>query len=155
MRAKWTGRIHREWMRAVLRKKPHLKEKIRRTRKLMDQNVLGCRVRGYERWEGRLYLPDVDDRHVLAAGLACVADLIVTNNGKDFPDYLLRPFGIRAVTPDQFLLSLWDSGVVMAAVREHRASMKMPAMSVEQYRHALAHNKLPGLANGLSKWNDV
>ena len=50
LRAKWTGRIHREWIRAVLRQVPSvLPGNLLRTRQLMDQHVRGCRVRGYER----------------------------------------------------------------------------------------------------------
>jgi hypothetical protein len=68
LRVKWTGRIHREWTRAVLRKRPNIKRAdLLRTCRLMDQHVRGCRVRGYERWEQRLKLPDANDRHVLAA----------------------------------------------------------------------------------------
>jgi hypothetical protein len=48
LRAKWTGRIHREWIRAVLRQRPDLRLALQRTRRLMDQHVRGCRVRGYE-----------------------------------------------------------------------------------------------------------
>ncbi|MFO0811284.1 MAG: hypothetical protein U0746_21860 [Gemmataceae bacterium] len=48
--AKWTGRIHREWVRAVLRRNPTIdRHSLGRTRRLMDENVRGCRVRGYER----------------------------------------------------------------------------------------------------------
>src|SRR5215471_15991832 len=73
LRAKWTGRIHREWMRAVLRRRPELdRAALQRTCRLMDQHVRGCRVHGYQRWERRLTLPDPDDRHVLVGALACV-----------------------------------------------------------------------------------
>src|SRR4051794_24487770 len=95
VRAKWTGRIHREWMRAVLRgRSGTTRQSLARTRRLMDLHTPGCRVHGYERWERRLTLPDEKDRHVLAAALACVADVIVTFNVKDIPAESLAPFGI-------------------------------------------------------------
>src|SRR3982751_645976 len=66
LRAKWTGRIHREWIQAVLRQRPdRSRAALLRTRRLMDQHVRSCRVRGYQRWEQRLTLPDANDRHVL------------------------------------------------------------------------------------------
>src|SRR5690349_1435149 len=101
LRVKWTGRIHREWIRAILRRRPELRSALLHTRRLMDQHVRGCRVRGYQRWEPRLApLPDENDRHVLAAALACVADAIVTFNIRHFPADVLRPFGVVAVVPD-------------------------------------------------------
>src|SRR5438045_2178509 len=79
LRAKWTGRIHREWIRAVLRDHPTVSRNyLLESRRRMDRYVLGSRVQGYQRWEQRLTLPDANDRHVLAAALACVADVIVT-----------------------------------------------------------------------------
>src|SRR3954465_4659839 len=126
LRAKWTGRIHREWMRAVLRQRPDLRPALQRTRRLMDRHVRGCRVRGYERWEQKLTLPDPDDRHVLAAALACVADVIVTFNTKDFPPSALAPFGVTAVTPDAFVGMLMDFGFAPAVAHEHRTSLTSP-----------------------------
>src|SRR5260370_23458158 len=118
LRAKWTGRIHREWIRAVLRQRPGLRAALSRTRHLMDRHVRGCRVRGYERWEQRLTLPDVNDRHVLAAALACVADAIVTVNTTDFPPAILTPFHVVAVEPDTFVYQLLGSGIVTSAAAE-------------------------------------
>jgi hypothetical protein len=149
-RAKWTGRIHWEWIRAVLRQRPELRDRLRRTRQLMDEHVRGCRIRGYERWEERLSLPDPDDRHVLAAALACVADVIVTFNTTDFPAQVLQPFGIIAVHPDTFALQLLETGIVVEAATEHRASLKRPPLSVSEYINALANNQLPATAAALA-----
>lgn len=151
VRAKWTGRIHREWIRAIRRQRPDVPlSNLMRTRRLMDQHVRGARVRQYERWERRLTLPDPNDRHVLAAALACVADVIVTFNTDDFPISILSPFGVEAVTPDMFLIQLLSTGVVVSAVAEHRASLRNPAMSVAEYLDSLRRNKLPGTAAALS-----
>jgi hypothetical protein len=151
LRAKWTGRIHREWTRAVRRNRPNIKRAdLLRTCRLMDHHVRGCRVRGYERWEQRLKLPDANDRHVLAPALACVADAIVTFNGGDFPTAILGPFGVVAAEPDTFVCQLLESGIVVSAAADHRASLKRPAMSVAEYLDALRRNRLPGAASALS-----
>lgn len=149
LRARWTGRIPREWIRAVLRQRPELREALRRTRQLMDQHVRGCRVRGYERWDERLTLPDADDRHVLAAALAWVADVIVTFNTTDFPAAVLGAFGISAVEPDTFAFQLLESGIVAQAAAEHRASLQQPPLSVAEYLDALVHHKIRLVKNSL------
>jgi hypothetical protein len=147
LRAKWTGRIHTEWIRALLRQRPDLlRGDLLRTRRLMDRHVRGCRVRGYERWEQRLTLPDPHDCHVLAAAIACVADVIVTFNLSDFPPDVLSPFGIAAVSPDSFAIQLAESGIVVSAAAEHRANCTRPPFSPEEYLEALRRNRLPATA---------
>jgi hypothetical protein len=113
----------------------------------MDRHVRGCRVRGYERWEQRLTLPDPDDRHVLA----CVADAIVTFNTSDFPAAHLTAFGIVAVEPDTFVCQLMESGIVEAAAADHRASLTRPPMSAPEYLAALVRNRLHGAAAALAQ----
>ena len=151
LRVKWTGRIHREWMAAVLRQRPELRIALRRTRQLMDRHVRGCRVRGYQRWEQRLMLPDANDRHVLAAALACVADVIVTFNISDFPPAALNPFHVTAVEPDTFVYQLLESGIVESAAADHRASLTRPTLSASEYLDALVRSRLPGTAAALTR----
>jgi hypothetical protein len=115
----------------------------------MDRHVRGCRVRGYQRWEQRLTLSDWNDRHVLAAALACVADIIVTFNTADFPAAVLGPFGIVAVEPDTFVCHLLETGIVTSAAADHRASLQRPAMSAPDYLDALVRNRLPAAAAAL------
>ena len=146
-RAKWTGRIHREWIRAVLRQRSGLaRAALLRTRRLMDAHVLGARVQGYQRWERRLRLPDPDDRHVLAAAVVCAADVIVTFNTGDFPSSVLGPFCIQAVTPDTLVYQLQESGIVVPAAAEHRASLTRPVLSPGEYLDHLRRNGLPAAA---------
>ncbi|SRR5258708_24376 len=67
------------------------------------------------------------DRHVLAAAVACHAQIIVTQNLKDFPQRYLAPFNIKAQAPDEFLTHLFYSGpkevteiIVNQAMELHR-----------------------------------
>jgi predicted nucleic acid-binding protein len=51
-------------------------------------------------------LPDENDRHVLATALAAEATVLCTSNTKDFPDSIVKAFGIDVATPDQLLSQL-------------------------------------------------
>jgi hypothetical protein len=48
------------------------------------------------------------DRHVLAAATHAKAKVITTANLKDFPVAALRPHGVDAVSPDDFLMDMLD-----------------------------------------------
>ena len=51
---------------------------------------------------------DPKDRHVLAAAVTAKADVIVTNNLKDFRENDLDSWNIKAQSPDDFLSALFD-----------------------------------------------
>jgi hypothetical protein len=65
-------------------------------------------VAGWEELEPEIHLPDADDRHVVAVAIRGGAQGIVTANAKDFPAAALRPLGLEAVHPDDFLLDQLD-----------------------------------------------
>lgn len=140
-RAKWSAAVHEEWICALLRKRPDLsREKLERTRRLMDLHAADAIVTGYEDLIEGLQLPDPDDRHVLAAAIRGQADVIVTMNLRDFPAHILGQFGIEPQHPDEFIRCLLDlaPGLVAEAARDHRESLKNPPKSIEQYLDALA-----------------
>jgi predicted nucleic acid-binding protein len=104
-RAKWSATVHEEWIGALLRRRPDLsREKLERTRMLMDLHATDALVTGYEDLIEGLRLPDPDDRHVLAAAIRARADVIVTANLRDFPPSTLGQFGIEPQHPDEFIL---------------------------------------------------
>jgi PIN domain-containing protein len=147
LRAKWTARIHAEWIEAVIRDQPGLdRTRLERAANLMNSAVLDCLVSGYEPLEaGLTSLPDASDRHVLAAAIHCGAQEIVTFNLKDFPDDVLRPYGIRSIHPDAFVEHLLDLNLeaVCEAVRRIRRRLTNPPRSAEEMlsnyeRHGLA-----------------
>lgn len=75
-------------------------------------------VTEWEELVSTIYLPDPDDRHVVAAARAGRADVIVTDNLADFPPAAL-PASIARQSLDDFLLDLLDlhPGQVVTAVR--------------------------------------
>src|SRR5204862_7263285 len=99
---------------------------------------------------GRLLLPQANDRHVLAAALACVADALVTFNTRDFPPDTLRPFGVAAVEPDRFVVQLLERSLVVVTAAEHRTSLTRPSLSVTEYLNAFRRNRLPATAAALA-----
>ena len=144
-RAKWTDRIHDEWIGAVLRERPGLKVSLERTRELMNAHVRDCLVVGFESLIETLALPDPSDRHVLAAAITAHADLIVTKNLNDFPADRLAPFRIGAEHPDAFVRNLFDvdEATAIAAIAQHRASLQNPPKSVDEYLDTLLAMELP------------
>ena len=151
-RARWTDQIHDEWIRNVLANRPDLKsEQLERTRQLMNAHVQDCLINGYEGLMPALELPDLDDRHVLAAAILGRCDVIVTFNLKDFPNPILKPYGIDAQYPDTFLLFQLDlaPGKFLKAVHKHRARLKNPPLSQEQYLETLLRQGLSQLVQAL------
>lgn len=151
-RAKWSAAVHEEWIRALLRKRPDLtREKLERTRMLMDRHAMDAVVTGYEELIQDLYLPDPDDRHVLAAAIRGRADVIVTSNLRDFPAEALRPYGIKAQHPDEFVLNLLDlsAGVVVGAARDHLESLRNPPKTIQEYLDTLEAQALTKTVSAL------
>jgi hypothetical protein len=144
-RAKWTDAIHDEWTRAVLRHRPDLRrERLERTRALMEVAVPDARVEGYEGLVARLTLPDADDRHVLAAAIHVGASVIVTANLADFPAAVLAPFGCAAQHPDAFVCQLIAESAerVCGAVRLQRGSLRSPPKTAREYLSTLERQGL-------------
>ncbi len=146
VRAKWTDRIHSEWIEAVTRDRPDLdRARLQRAAQLMNAAVLDCLVMGFESLEAGLSgLPDCDDRHVLAAAIHCGAQEIVTFNLKHFPKETLRPYGVCAIHPDAFIEHLLDlnAEVVCEAVRRIRRRLVNPPRTAEEIIESYERNGL-------------
>lgn len=156
-RARWTERIHDEWIRAVLLRYPDKAEALARTRQLMNNAVPDCLVDGYEAIAQGITLPDPDDVHVLAAAIRCGASVIVTFNLKDFPAEVLAQYGIEAQHPDEFadyLFDLHPAAVVEAASRQ-RASLKHPPLDVDRYLDNLLRQGLTQTVKNLAGYRSV
>ena len=154
-RAKWSADVHEEWISSLLKKRRDLtRDKLERTRMLMDQHAVDALVTGYEDLIPGLQLPDPDDRHVLAAAIRGHADVIVTINLRDFPSDTIGPFGIEAQHPDEFILHLLDlaPGAVVAAAQDHRQSLKNPPKTVAEYLETLERQGLTQTVSALREY---
>jgi len=142
----WSKEIHDEWTHSLLRNRPNLKrENLERTRREMDYHFPDGLVRGYEFIIPTLTLPDPGDRHVLAAAIHVKAKYIVTLNLKHFPKTALEPYGIEAVSPEEFVLQLIqnDPNHVLQAVKDHRRELTRPPKTVDEYLATLEKQHLP------------
>jgi predicted nucleic acid-binding protein len=154
---KWTEQIHTEWIENVLEHRPDVsRTALERTRDLMNQYGNDWRVPEYQHLLSTLTLPDKDDCHVLAAAIAANAPIIVTFNLRDFPPLILQTHGIKAVSPDNFALSLLEAELerFLQAIRSHRQSLKSPPKSVEEYLETLFVCGLPKTVAYLREYSE-
>jgi len=157
-RAKWTNRIHDEWIGSLVRNRPDIsREKLERTRQLLNESLEDCLVKGYESLVQTLTLPDTDDCHVLAAAIKGHAQIIVTYNVKDFPGEYLDTFGLEVQHPDTFFLNQSDlqQSAFLAAVKRIRLSLKRPAKTPEEYLGILRKSELAKTVEFLKDYIDL
>lgn len=110
---KWSKHIFDEWKSVMERKGVSAAEIEKRMSKahLAFPDAL---VENYEALVESLKLPDAKDRHVLAAAIKTNANVIVTNNLKDFPKDYLANFGLTAKTADDFITDTIDLNNALA-----------------------------------------
>ncbi|MGO8745525.1 MAG: putative toxin-antitoxin system toxin component, PIN family [Thermoguttaceae bacterium] len=158
VRARWTEAIHDEWVRNLLKDNPALSpDRLARTRALMNEAVRDCLVTGYEDLIESLFLPDPDDRHVLAAAIRADAEVIVTFNLKDFPAGTLASYNVEAMHPDDYLVSLFDAapGPFCAAVKRQREGLRAPPKTADELLGILEGQGLPQTVARLRQFADL
>lgn len=154
-RARWTDQIHDEWIRNLLINNPDVNPaSLERIKTLMNANVPDCLVEGYEPLIDGLALPDVDDRHVVAAAIKGQAESIITFNLKDFPSKELEPLGLSAIHPDEFLCDMFelDNSACVKAAQQQRSSLKKPPMTQDEFLICLQKQRLPSFVSKLKSF---
>ena len=152
--ARWTERIHEEWMRNLVANRADLDPSVlRRTADLMNKAVPDCLIEGYEHLIDALSLPDSGDRHILAAAIVAKADVIVTFNLKHFPDVSITPHGLEAQHPDEFLnhQRTLDPDRFLRCVKRIRERLRNPPKTADNYIGALQRCNLTIIAAELYK----
>lgn len=157
-RVQWTKDIQNEWTSNLLKDRPEIDPaKLKRTVELMNRAVPDSLVEGYEHLISAISLPDLNDRHVVAAAIHAKADAIVTFNLIDFPELELAKFNLEAIHPDDFLtyqFDLTDAAVIQAAHRV-RCRLKSPALPVADYLATLLAQRLPKTVALLEPFSSV
>lgn len=147
---KWSKHIFDEWDDVMERKGVSEEE---RTKRITKANLAfpDAMVNNYESLIDSLKLPDAKDRHVLAAAIKTNANVIVTNNLKDFPVEYLASFGLCAKGADDFLTDTIDLNpeTAVKAFREMVLHRRNPDMDEYEVLDALRRNGLKDTADYL------
>lgn len=148
----WSERILEEWARAARKIGPEGETQARAEIAMVRVAWPKAEVTWPPSLETRLWLPDPDDRHVLAAAIAGSADIIITANASDFPRNILAEEGVSRADPDAFLLGLWQTGPdAMAQVVESvRAEAERLSGAPWTLRGLLKKARLPRLGKAMS-----
>jgi predicted nucleic acid-binding protein len=135
----WTDRINEEWSLNLIEKLPEREAQIKATVQVMNGAFPEALVGQYEDLIESLQLPDIDDRHVLAAAIRGDANIIVTENLKDFPSVVLERYGLDALTTDEFVLNVVETHPVdtVDALRRMRLRYTNPPHDPEQLLQAM------------------
>jgi predicted nucleic acid-binding protein len=145
----WSDRIIEEWRRAALRQDSDAGVEIALLQARWPEQSVD--TAGFD-LDG-LWLPDPDDRHVLAAAIAGEAGELVTANLRDFPSRILSGHGISLRHPDTFLLEFARQEPVEMA-RFVAAQVKLAENSLGQQldmRTFLKRSHLPRLGKFLQQ----
>ena len=126
---KWSEHIFDEWKSVMRRKGVSEKEAQRRVERasLAFPDAL---ITNYSGLIDLLELPDPKDRHVMAAAIKTNANIIVTNNIKDFPKDYLASYGLSAKVADDFLTDIIDLN---------------PSKSIRAFREMVLNRRNPDL----------
>ena len=137
---KWSIKIQEEWVRNLLEIRPDLEAtSLENTLRLMNKYYPDALVTDFEERIDALYLPDNDDRHVLAAAIHAPADYIVTENIKDFPEVELKQYRLLAVSADDFinLLTVNNDDILLSAFNNQRRNLSRPPQTEEELLRTL------------------
>ena len=137
---KWTHEIHSEWTRNLLANRNDInQQQLSSTTNAMNKAFPDANIQNYESLIQSITLPDLNDRHVVAAAIRSRSDLILTFNLKHFPVSLYYEYGLEVQHPDFFLSDLFDLNpdTVHIAFIKQVKRLKRPPMTNAQVLNTL------------------
>lgn len=147
----WSDRILKEWELAAAKHGAELGVVAQGEVALARARFPKASVPAQAGLERRLWLPDPDDVHVLASAIAGNADVLVTQNAKDFPRRELREEGVERSDADSFLMGLYgvDTWAVAEAVESVRRDAEQLSGEAWPVRRLLKKARLNRLGKAL------
>lgn len=147
---KWSKHIFDEWA-DVMRRKDIPEAEIQKRINKANVAFPDALVENYEPLIRGLELPDKKDCHVLAAAIKTNANVIVTNNLKDFPAEYLATFGLSAMNADDFLTDIIDLNheQAVSAFRKLVLNRRNPDLDEYQVLDIYRKHQLVNTANYL------
>jgi len=152
----WSERILGEWRRAAVKLGPEGPAQAEAEIAMITMQWPKAQVRPLNALLDRLWLPDTNDVHVLAAAIAGHADVILTMNAKDFPRGILAEEGLSRADPDSFLLGMHASApdAVTEVVSRVHAEANRLSGAVWDRRKLMKKARLPRLGKALANGPD-
>jgi predicted nucleic acid-binding protein len=149
----WSADILTELQTALLREEPGVLSQVERMIGLMRRHFPDAEAVGYQPLIDSLEC-DKADRHVLAAAIKSGSACIVTSNERDFPAHSVEPFGIQILSPDDFLLDLFDlaPAVVLTTLQKQASGYLREPTTVHGLLVALSRSGNAGFADEVRRY---
>lgn len=148
----WSPRILEEWARATRKLGEGAEAQARGEIALLRANWPRAEIQPNAADEARLFLPDPNDVHVLAAAIAGSSDTLLTFNMRDFPRGTMTDEGVALMGPDAFVMDLWlhNAAPVETVVNKVHATACAMAGEPIVLRALLKRARLPRLGKALA-----
>ncbi len=148
----WSEQILEEWARAARKIGPTGEIQARAEIALLRAAWPKSEISYVPSLDARIWLPDANDRHVLAAAIAGLADLLITLNARDFPRSILFQEGLDRLDPDTLLIKAYNNYPVQVASVGNDILLKARRLSGKQWkiRNLFKKARLPKLAKALA-----
>lgn len=148
----WSDRILEEWRRATAKLGPVAQMQAEGEIVVLRSQWPTANVAAHQGLEARLWLPDPNDIHVLAAAISGSCDAVMTVNTKDFPRNILAEEGLKRIEPDGFLAALTlDHSAAMQAAGARVLTAANAQGEGWSLRALLKKARLPRTAKALSR----
>jgi len=152
---RWSPRILEEWARAAAKLGSEGEAIARAEVARLEADWPGCSAQVPTQAAARLWLPDENDVHVLAAAVVASCDGIVTMNAKDFPRNILAEEGLFRSDPDGLLCRFFEEAPDAMVKIGASVLSEAQRLSGEDWtiRSLMKKARLPRLGKALAQQN--